>query len=79
MMTTDPRHLELLDWAAMTRHPLPRPAGEIIALEDAGHVVDLLTGDILWHEAEQPQRLALTTIGEATLTVMAMDDSEVTQ
>jgi hypothetical protein len=79
MTTKDPRHLELLDWSAVTGQPLPRPSGEIIALEDAGHVVDLLTGDIFWHEAEQPQRVTLTTIGEATLIVMAMDDSEVTQ
>lgn len=79
MTAKDPRRLELLDWSAMTRRPLPRPASEIVALEDAGHVVDLQTGDIFWHEAEKPQQVTLTTIGEATLIVMAMDDSEVTQ
>mgnify|MGYP001255408346 FL=1 len=73
----DPRILELLDWAAATGLPLPRPAEEILALEDAGHVVDLATGDILWEEADKPQRMELTVIGEATAVVLALDAGEV--
>ena len=37
-MTNDPRTLELLDWEAVTDSPLPRPAVQILALEDAGTV-----------------------------------------
>jgi|GEM_PF-6707242 len=73
----DPRILELLDWAAATGLPLPRPAEEILALEDAGHVVDLATGDILWDAADEPQRITVTVIGEATAIVLAMDAGEV--
>jgi hypothetical protein len=60
-MTNDPRTLELLDWSASTGQPLPRPATEILALEDAGHTPNF----------------TLTVIGEATLLVLALDDSEV--
>jgi len=71
----DPRILELLDWQAATGLPLPRPAEEILALEDAGHVVNLATGDILWNEADKPQRIELTVIGEATFVVLALEDA----
>jgi hypothetical protein len=56
---------------------LPLPAAQILALEDAGHVVNLATGDILWHEADKPQRIELTVVGEATFVVLALDAGEV--
>jgi hypothetical protein len=74
-MTNDPRILELLDWEAATGSPLPRPAAQILALEDAGHVVNLATGDILWNEADKPQHWELTVIGEATGVVLALEDA----
>lgn len=74
-MTNDPRTLELLDWEAATGSPLPLPAAQILALEDAGHVVNLATGDILWNEADKPQRIELTVIGEATSVVLALEDA----
>lgn len=74
-MTNDPRTLELLDWEAATGAPLPLPAAQILALEDAGHVVNLATGDILWNAAAKPQDWELTAIGEATLVVLALEDA----
>jgi hypothetical protein len=76
-MNNDPRTLELLDWQAATGLSLPLPAAQILALEDAGHVVNLATGDILWHEADKPQRIELTVVGEATFVVLALDAGEV--
>lgn len=62
-VTQDPRRQELLDWITRTGASLPRPADEILALEDAGHGVDLRTGDILWNLATD--QVALTVVGEA--------------
>ncbi len=45
---------------------LPMTIEKIIALEGEGHVVDLLTGEILWHGSEQ--RVLLTIIGAAVAT-----------
>lgn len=45
------RITELLTWKAETGKPLPRPVEEIVALEDAGHLVDLASGNILWDGA----------------------------
>lgn len=73
----DPRILELLEWEAANGSPLPRPAEEILALEDAGHVVNLATGDILWNHADAPQRIEVTVVGEATAVVLALDAGEV--
>jgi len=78
-MTNDPRTLELLDWEAATGAPLPRPAAQILALEDAGHVVNLATGDILWNEADKLQQWELTVIGEATSVVLALEDTGAVQ
>lgn len=74
-MSNDPRILELLDFAAMHGFVLPRPAEEILALEDAGHGVDLASGDILWNLARE--RVTLTVIGEATAVVYTLEDGEV--
>lgn len=76
-MTNASRTLELLDWQAATGLPLPLTAAEILTLEDAGHVVDLATGGILWNEADTPQRMELTVVGEATGVLLALADGEV--
>jgi hypothetical protein len=44
---------------------------EIVALEDAGHVVDLASGDILWGGAGDT--FSPTVIGEAALIVAAVE------
>ena len=44
----DPRITELLDLAAAEGIDLPLPVEHILDLEDAGHVVDLRTGDIIY-------------------------------
>lgn len=51
--TPDRRITDLLDWQLATGRPLPMPITDILAHEDAGHVVDLATGavtppDVLW-------------------------------
>lgn len=44
---------ELVGLAAQEQLRLPMPAAEIAELEAAGHVVDLLTGDVILHGAEE--------------------------
>ena len=44
--TQDPRITELLDWQLTTGRPLPMAITAILAHEDAGHVVDLVTGEV---------------------------------
>ena len=46
-MTTQQRITELEELAALEGIALPMPAAQIVALEEEGHVVDLLTGDLL--------------------------------
>lgn len=43
----DRRAGELLAWQAETGLPLPMMVEEILAQEDAGHVVDLVGGEVL--------------------------------
>lgn len=43
----DPRLAELAAWAVEAGRPLPMPAAAIIAQEDRGNLVDLLTGKVL--------------------------------
>jgi len=43
----DARYGELLAWECETGRQLPLPAGVIVALEDAGATVDLLTGEVV--------------------------------
>lgn len=42
----DPRAGELLDWQLTTGRPLPMSIVAILAHEDAGFVVDLVTGEV---------------------------------
>jgi hypothetical protein len=72
-MTNDPRTIELLKWENETHTRLAAPVADILALEDAGHVVDLVTGDVLLHGADS--RPAATPFGQA---VAAALDGEVT-
>lgn len=60
---TDTRAGELLALAIAEGIDLPMPVEEIIAWEDAGHVIDLLTGDILLNSADV--RIEPTVVGEA--------------
>lgn len=48
----DPRIDELNSFAAALGVALPLPAAEICALEDAGHLVDLRTGEIQYNALE---------------------------
>lgn len=43
----DPRLAELAAWAVEAGRPLPMLAAAIIAQEDRGNLVDLLTGEVL--------------------------------
>ena len=65
---------ELVEWATRLGLKLPRPAQEIVALEEQGHAVDLESGDILWNEGEA--RYGLTVVGEATLHLQGMDGAQ---
>ena len=74
----DPRVQELLDWMAMTGLELPYTIEEILALEDQGHVVDLITGEI-HYDAADTERFSLTILGEAELIAdreLGEDDEE---
>lgn len=61
----DARIAELLELAGAEGLMLPYPPETIIALEDAGHVVDLLTGAIEVGEADKPYKWQWTPAGEA--------------
>ncbi len=60
---TDVRISELNELAATEGVKLPWPAAVIVALEDQGHVVDLVTGLVIQQGGEQ--RISLTPMGEA--------------
>ena len=51
---------------------MPMPVEEIIAWEDAGHVIDLVTGEILLNA--DSVRIEPTIIGEATAIVLSTDE-----
>ena len=55
---TDPRLQELLALATAENLTLPMDPVRILALEDAGHALDLVTGDIIW--AVEEVRVAAT-------------------
>lgn len=66
---------ELLAWEIETGVPLPYPAADIAAMELAGNVVDLETGEIYLNE-RRPMlraRATATVIGEATVVLMGLD------
>lgn len=69
-MTIDTRAGELLALAIAEGIDLPMSVDEIIALEDAGHIVDLLTGEVLTSVTCTP-----TVLGE---TWVVLDELEVT-
>jgi hypothetical protein len=69
----DTRITELLDLAAAEGLPLPYPPEMILALEDAGAIVNLHTGAIYPGMADQPIYVRLTVIGEAVATVLAAE------
>ena len=60
---TDVRINELNELAATEGITLPWPAAVIVALEDQGHVVDLVTGLVIQHGSTE--RIRLTPMGEA--------------
>lgn len=61
----DARIGELLALAAAEGLTLPYPPATILRLEDAGHVVDLATGEILLGEGDQVYAWQWTVAGEA--------------
>ncbi len=71
MSNYDARAGELLAWEAETGLPLPMPVGEILALEDAGAVVDLATGEV-WHNLTIASMPAL----EAMVVIDAMERTQ---
>ena len=64
MSDYDVRAGELLAWEIESGLSLPLPVGEILALEDAGAVVDLASGQV-WHNltiASMPALEAMVVI-----------------
>jgi len=72
--TYDARAGELLAWEAETGRALPFTVPEILALEDAGHIVDLESGIVLVDAVET--RIEGTIIADAWCIVN--DATEVT-
>ena len=60
---SDVRINELNELAAAEGIKLPWPAAVIVALEDQGHVVDLVTGLVI--QQGSTDRISLTPTGEA--------------
>lgn len=67
----DTRVVELLDWAAMLGLVLPMPAAAIVAIEAAGGVVDLVTGEVI--EDGASLHVDLTVVGAALAVVLAYE------
>ena len=67
----DERVRELIELATEEGLQLPRPPEEIADLEAAGHVVDLVTGAIVWDGGSI--LAAPTTAGEAAELITALD------
>ena len=63
----DNRISELEAWCSMTGRRLPMPIQDILALEDEGHVVDLVTGEIIIAGADATFELSVA--GEAVVLV----------
>ncbi len=68
MASYDVRSGELLAWEVETGLSLPLPVGEILAIEDAGGIVDLLSGEV-WHQLT----LVSTPVLEAMVVIDAME------
>lgn len=71
MTTYDCRAGELLALAIAEGIDLPMTVDEIIQLEDAGHIVDLLTGDILLNA--DSVRIEPTIVAEAWSIIDALE------
>jgi hypothetical protein len=69
---TDVRKIELIELAYREGIDLPMTPDEIIAIEDAGGIVDLRTGEVL-HDASE-WLIVPTVIGEATAVVLAAEE-----
>ena len=69
---SDPRILELLDLAAAEKLELPFSPEQIIELENAGHAVDLRTGEIIYHVDEL--KFDLTAVGQATIHLYSVEE-----
>lgn len=69
MTTYDTRAGELLALAIAEGIDLPMTVDEIIAAEDAGYIVDLLTGEMLVNVTPWP-----TVAGEATAMLLDIDE-----
>lgn len=50
----DPRLAELTEWTRETGLDLPMPAERIVALEDAGYIVELTDGSLIDAPGSQP-------------------------
>ncbi|MCB0049836.1 MAG: hypothetical protein M9936_14300 [Caldilinea sp.] len=72
MNTYDRRAGELLALAIAEGIDLPMPVDEIIAWEDAGHAIDLVTGEILLNA--DSVRIAPTVAGEATAFLLELEE-----
>lgn len=71
-MTTKAQRIAALQTLATEEGiALPWPAAVIAALEEHGHIVDLATGLVIQHGAEQ--KVSLTVIGEAIAVVNRYD------
>jgi hypothetical protein len=71
-ITSFDRAQELLDWSTETGLPLPMEIERILEFEDLGHVVDLETGEVMFHGAEATY--GLTVLGEALVIVEATNE-----
>lgn len=69
----DIRIAELVELAESEGLTLPYPPALIVAMEDTGAIVNLLTGAIIPGEADKPIRFRLTVIGEALAVVLAAE------
>ncbi len=69
---TDTRIQELLELATAEGITLPYPPEFIVAMEDFGNVVDLMTGAIMVGEANTPYQWELTPTGEAVAHLLSV-------
>lgn len=71
-MTTQAQRIAALQALATEEGiALPWPAAVIAALEEQGHIVDLVNGLVIQNGAEQ--RVSLTVIGDATAVINRYD------
>lgn len=66
-MKKDKQVQELTDLAQQEGVRLPYSPSFIADMEALGYVVDLLTGELIWNEADRPQPLRVTEAGNLAL------------